>query len=66
MGLKSLKKGIITMRKFISAVTSLCVAATMVTAIAPATVSAAQDSSKALSLLTWDAAYGTLWLLRQQ
>ena len=59
MGLKSLKKGIITMRKFISAVTSLCVAATMVTAIAPATVSAAQDSSKALSLLTWDAAYGS-------
>ena len=45
------------MRKFISAVTSLCVAATMATAIAPATVSAA-DTSKTLSLKTWDEAYG--------
>ena len=45
------------MRKFISAVTSLCVAATMATAIAPATVSAA-DTSKTLSLLTWGEAYG--------
>ncbi|WP_024861562.1 hypothetical protein [Ruminococcus flavefaciens] len=43
------------MKKLISAVTSLCMAATMVSAVVPATVGAA-DSSKGFSIKTYDIA----------
>ena len=43
------------MKKLISAVTSLCMAATMVSAVVPATVGAA-DSTKGFSIKTYDAA----------